>query len=123
MIRDITKYDTPSHRYTLKISYDDFAKLEIRVAKIVAAEPIPGKTRILKGTIDIGDEERGVIIGGAEYYTPDELVGRTVIAITNLEPKNVAGVESNAMLLAADDGGKPMWLGVDQDAKTGTIIK
>lgn len=109
--------------HTLTASYDDFTKLDIRIAKIVAAEPIPGKTRILKGMIDIGDEQRTVIIGGAEYYVPDDLVGRTVVAIINLEPKNVAGVESNAMLLAADDGNKPFWLGVNEDVSPGMKIK
>lgn len=107
----------------MSVSFDDFAKLEIRTAKIVSAKPIPGKTRILEGVIDIGSEERRVIIGGAQYYAPDELVGRTVIAIVNLEPKMVAGIESDAMLLAADDGGKPFWLGVNEDIKAGIRIK
>ncbi|MDX1533344.1 MAG: tRNA-binding protein, partial [Nitrosopumilaceae archaeon] len=84
------------------ITYDDFTKLDLRVAKIIATEPIPGKTRIIKGTIDLGDDKRDVIIGGAQYYQPDDLIGKTVIVVANLEPKKMAGVESNAMLLAAD---------------------
>ena len=107
----------------MSVSYDDFAKLDIRIAKIVSAKPIQGKTRILEGSIDIGSEQRSVIIGGAQYYTPDDLIGRTVVAIINLEPKNVAGVQSNAMLLAADDGNKPLWLGIDENAEPGTKIK
>ncbi len=105
------------------ISYDDFTKLDIRVAKIVATEKIPGKTRIIKGTIDLGEEKRDVIIGGAEFYEPDEMIGKTVIVIANLEPKKMAGIESNAMLLAADVDNKPYWLTVNEDVPLGTQIK
>ena len=105
------------------ISYDDFSKLDLRVAKIIATEPIPGKSRIIKGTIDLGDDQRDVIIGGAQYYQPDELVGKTVIVVANLEPKKMAGVESNAMLLAADVDDKPFWLTVDGDVPLGSPIK
>ena len=64
------------------VSYDDFAKLDIRVAKIIATEPIEGKTRIIKGQIDLGgDDQRDVIIGGAQYYSPEDIVGKTVIVI------------------------------------------
>ncbi len=105
------------------ISYDDFTKLDIRVAKIVSTEKIPGKTRIIKGTIDLGEEKRDVIIGGAEFYEPEDMVGRQVIVIANLEPKKMAGVESNAMLLAADVNNKPYWLTVNEDVPLGTQIK
>ena len=105
------------------ITYDDFTKLDLRVAKIIATEPIPGKTRIIKGTIDLGDNKRDVIIGGAQYYSPDDLIGKTVIVVANLEPKKMAGVESNAMLLAADVDDKPFWLTVDGDVPLGSPIK
>jgi tRNA-binding protein len=107
----------------MTITYDDFAKLDIRVAKIISTEKIPGKTKIIKGTIDLGSETRNLIIGGAQFFTPEELVGKTVIAITNLEPKTVGGVESNAMLLAADTNEKPFWLTVDESVPLGTKIK
>ncbi len=106
------------------VSYDDFAKLDIRVAKIIAAEPIEGKSRIIKGRIDFGnDDQRDVIIGGAQYYQPEDIVGKTVIVIANLEPKKLAGVESNAMLLAADVDDKPFWLTVNEDIPLGSPIK
>ena len=106
------------------ISYDDFAKLDLRVAKIISTEPIEGKSRIIKGTIDLGsDDQRDVIIGGAQYFQPDEIVGKTVIVLANLEPKKMAGVESNAMLLAADINDKPFWLTVDSEVPSGTKIK
>ena len=105
------------------ITYDDFTKLDLRVAKIVSTESIPGKSRIIKGTIDLGDDKRDVIIGGAQYYQADELIGKTVIVVANLEPKKMAGVESNAMLLAADVDDKPYWLTVDGDVPLGSPIK
>jgi tRNA-binding protein len=107
----------------MTITYDDFAKLDIRVAKITSTEKIPGKTKIIKGTIDLGSETRSLIIGGAQYFTPEELVGKTVIAVTNLEPKTVGGIESNAMLLAADLDDRPYWLSVDESVPAGTKIK
>lgn len=105
------------------ITYDDFAKLDIRVAKIVSAEPIPGKTKILRGVVDLGTETRDVIVGGAQHYLPEDLAGRTVVVIANLEPKTLAGVESNAMLLAADVDDKPFWLTVNEDVPLGSAVK
>ncbi len=106
------------------VSYDDFAKLDIRVAKIIAAESIEGKSRIIKGRIDLGNDDlRDVIIGGAQYYQPEDMIGKTVIVIANLEPKKMAGVESNAMLLAADVDDKPFWLTVNEDVPLGSPIK
>jgi len=105
------------------ISYDDFSKLDLRVAKIISTEKIPEKSRIIKGIISLGDEQRDVIIGGAQFYEPEDLIGKTVIVVANLEPKKMAGVESNAMLLAADVDDKPFWLTVDEDVPEGTMIK
>ena len=114
------------------VSYNDFAKLEIRVAKIISAQPIKGKDRILKGRIDLGASKNGdvqerneqnVIIGGAQYFEPDDIIGMKVIAITNLETKNIAGVESNAMLLAADVNDKPFWLTVSDEVPAGSQVR
>ena len=105
------------------ISYEDFAKLDLRIAKIIETESIPGKSRIIKGTIDLGNEKRDVIIGGAQYYQSEDLIGKVVVVIANLEPKKMAGVESNAMLLAADVDDKPFWLTVDENVPLGSPIK
>lgn len=109
--------------FIMSITYDDFAKLDIRIAKIISVEKIPGKTKIVKGVIDIGSEKRELIIGGADFYQPEELVGKTVVAVINLESKKIAGIESNAMLLAADVNDKPFWLTVIDDVPLGTKIK
>jgi tRNA-binding protein len=105
------------------VTYDDFSKLDIRVAKITQVDKIPGKSKIVKGVIDLGEEKREVIIGGAEYYQPEELLNKKVIVIANLEPRKIAGIESNAMLLAADLNDKPFWLTVSEDVPLGTKIK
>ena len=107
----------------MSVSYDDFKKLDLRVANILKIEKIPGKTKIVKGEIDLGDETRDVIIGGAEFYEPEDLIGKTVIVVANLESKKMGGVESNAMLLAADINDKPFWLTVDSQVPSGTKIK
>ena len=107
----------------MQISYDDFAKLDLRVAKIDSVESILGKSKIVKGIIDLGSEKRDVIIGGAEFYKPEELIGKIVIVVANLEPKKLAGVESNTMLLAADVNDKPYWLTVTDEVPIGTKIK
>jgi len=107
----------------MSITYDDFAKLDIRIAKIIFVEKILGKTKIVKGIIDLGSEKRDLIIGGAEFYQPEDLIGKTVVAIVNLEAKKIAGIESNAMLLAADLNDKPFWLTVTDDVPLGTKIK
>ncbi len=106
-----------------KISYDDFSKLDLCVARIESTEKIPGKTRIIKGIISLGNEKRDVIIGGADFYDPEELIGRLVIVVANLEPKTLSGITSDAMLLAADLNDKPFWLSVDDSVPPGTKIK
>jgi len=106
-----------------EVTYDEFSKLDLRVAQIVQVEKIPGKSKIIKGVIDLGEEKRQVIIGGAEYYQLEELLNRKVIVVTNLEPRKIAGIESNAMLLAADLNEKPFWLTVSDDVPLGTKIK
>ena len=87
------------------IGIDDFMKVELRVAKIKACEPIKKAKKLLKLTLDDGTgTDRTVASGIAKYYTPDELVGKSVIVVANLKPAVLCGVESNGMILAADDG-------------------
>lgn len=105
------------------IAYGDFAKLDMRAARVVKAEPIRGRNRILKGRIDLGGgSEADVIIGGAQYFEPAEMVGRMVVAVVNLEPKRIAGIESCAMLLAADVDGRPFWLTAGDRVPPGSRI-
>jgi len=84
------------------INYDDFAKLDLRVATIIAAESHPNADRLLKLQIDLGDEQRQICAGVKQYYDPpSSLVGQQIVVVANLEPRTIRGEESNGMLLAA----------------------
>ena len=86
-----------------QISIDDFAKVELTTAQIVACEPIPKAKKLLKLTLDDGSTTPRIVASGiANWYTPDQLVGHTVIVVSNLKPAKLCGVESNGMILAAD---------------------
>ncbi len=110
-----------SMRY-MSITYEEFKRLDIRVGIIVSAESIKGKSKVMKAIVDIGNEKRELIVGGAEYYKPEDMIGRRVIVLANLEPKKIAGVVSHGMLLAADVNGKPYWLTVDDNVPIGSKV-
>ena len=82
------------------VSFADFQKLDLRIARILTAEPIEGADRLLKLQVDLGTEKRQVVAGIAEHYTPETLVGKQVIIVANLEPATIRGVESHGMILA-----------------------
>lgn len=107
----------------MAVPYERFKELDMRVGKVVSAEPIPGRTRVMKGTVDIGSETRQVVIGGAEHFEPSDMVGMDVIVLANLEPRTVAGVKSEAMLLAADAGGRPFWLSARGGPPPGSPVR
>ena len=101
-----------------RLSFDDFMKLTLRVATVVAAEPIPKSKKLLKVTVDLGTEQRTVVAGIARAYAPDALVGRTVVVVANLEKAKLMGVESNGMILAATDPDmNPVLLTLDDPEK------
>jgi methionyl-tRNA synthetase len=107
-----------------RLSIDEFLKIQLRTARVLAAEPVPKSKKLLKLTIDVGDEQRTLVAGIAEAYEPESLVGRTIIVVANLKPAKLMGVESNGMLLAASpEGGKPMLLQVDGEVAPGTRIR
>jgi methionyl-tRNA synthetase len=91
-----------------RIAIDDFMKVELRVAKVLAAERVEKSKKLLKLHVDVGSEQRTLVAGIAEAYEPDSLVGQTVVIVFNLKPAKLMGIESNGMVLAASpDGGKP----------------
>ena len=104
------------------ITYDDFKKLDLRVGKVVKAERIKGMTKVMKALVDLGDEKRDLIVGGAEFYEPEYFTNKTIIVVANLEPKKIAGMISNGMLLAADVNGKPIWSTVAEDVPAGSRV-
>jgi len=107
----------------VSVSFKDFEKLSLKAGKINTAERIPGLTKILKVEVDLGESRAQAIAGGAQYYTPEQLLGKRVIVITNMESKTIAGVKSEVMLLAADLNGKPVWLTVEEDVPAGTTVR
>jgi len=104
------------------ITIEDFKKLDLRVAEIVNAEKIEGADKLLKLTINIGDETRTLAAGIAEYYKPEELIGKKIIVIKNLKPRKLRGVLSQGMLLAATTENTIAILTPDKDVPTGTRI-
>ena len=83
------------------IQYDDFAKLDLRVATVVQAEHHPNADRLLKLQVDLGGESRQICAGVKQFYSPEELVGRQIIVVANLAPRTIRGETSNGMLMAA----------------------
>ncbi|MEG6585224.1 methionine--tRNA ligase [Dendrosporobacter sp. 1207_IL3150] len=86
---------------TPEITIDDFAKMDLRVAKVLAAEKVKGADKLLTLTVDLGTEQRTIVSGIAKHYTPEELVGKNVVMIINLKPAKIRGIESRGMVLAA----------------------
>ncbi|MES2779600.1 MAG: methionine--tRNA ligase [Bacteroidota bacterium] len=106
------------------ITYDDFDKLDLRVGKVLEAEKVPKADKLLKLTVDLGFEKRTILSGIAEYYQPEELVGKLVTVVANLAPRKIRGIESQGMLLmAGNDFGKLYSVGPDQDIEPGSVVK
>jgi len=105
-----------------EISLEDFAKIDLRVAKIVKAERVPKSEKLVKLILNISGEERQIVAGIGATYTPESLIGREIIMIYNLKPAKLMGIDSNGMLLAAKDGEKLRILTVDGFVETGAKI-
>ncbi|GHU83164.1 methionine--tRNA ligase [Clostridia bacterium] len=101
---------------------DDFAKIDLRVAKVVACEAVPKSDKLLQLTLAVGDETRTVLSGIAKHYKPETLVGRKVVLLYNLSPRTMRGIESQGMILAAGDGETLGLLTVDGDIADGSEI-
>ncbi len=104
------------------VSFADFMKLDLRSAKILEVEEIEGKDKLFKLTIDLGEEKRTLVAGLKEFYSAEEMLGKTIIVIANLEPKKLAGIKSQGMLLAAEEGDKVSLLILDKDLPAGSKI-
>ncbi len=106
------------------INYEDFEKIDLRVGKILEAEKVPKADKLLKLTVDLGFEKRTILSGIAEYYKPEELVGKLVTVVANLAPRKIRGIESQGMLLmAGNDFGKLFNVGPEKDIETGSVVK
>jgi methionyl-tRNA synthetase len=108
----------------VKIPIDDFLKLDLRVARILAAEKVKGSRKLIKMQVDAGAEPRTLVAGIADAYEPEALVGRSVVIVANLKPAKLMGIESNGMVLAASpEGGLPVLLGFDSPPPPGSRVK
>jgi methionine--tRNA ligase beta chain len=105
------------------INIEDFKKIEIRIGKILSAERIEGSSKLLKLEIDFGSEKRTIAAGIAAFYEPESLIGKQIPALTNLEPRELMGIESMGMVLAADNEGRPVLLSPIEEVPPGSIIK
>jgi methionyl-tRNA synthetase len=107
------------------ITIDDFIKIELRVAQIVLAERIPKADKLLRLEVDLGElGKRQILSGIAEWYTPEDLLNRKIVVITNLAPRKMRGLDSHGMLLAAsEEGGKPVLATFGEDIPNGTRLK
>ena len=105
-----------------EISYEEFEKIDLRVAEITAAENIPGAKKLLKLKIDIG-EDKQIVAGIAQDYKPEELIGKKIVVLCNLKPTKLMGVESNGMLLATDTDAGLTLLAFDRTPETGATIR
>ena len=92
------------------IGYDDFAKVELRVAKILEARPHPNADKLMLLQIDVGEEQKQIVAGIRQHYTPEQLVGKLIVVVNNLQPAMLRGETSNGMLLAASSGEKVILL-------------
>jgi len=106
-----------------EISFEEFSALDIRVGQVKEAGPLKGSKKLLKLQVDIGGEIRQVVAGIAEAYPPEDLIGVQVVVLVNLKPAKLFGIESQAMLLAADQAGVAVLLRPGQPVETGTRVR
>jgi methionyl-tRNA synthetase len=104
------------------ITIDDFKKIELKVAKVLEAERVDGSDKLIKMQLSLGEEKRQVIGGIGKYYEPEQLVGRQIIIVANLEPRSLMGLESQGMLLAASDENGIALLMPDKEVAPGSKI-
>ena len=101
---------------------EDVGKVQLKTAEVIAAEPVPETTKLLKLQLKVGDEQRQIVSGIAQWYKPEDLIGKTIVIIANLKPATLRGVESNGMLLAAKAGKTLRLVTIDGDLPSGATI-
>ena len=104
-------------------SFEDFAKLEIRIGKVTSAEKVEDADKLLKLEVDFCSEKRQIVSGIAEFYKPEDLVGKEFPFLFNLEPRTIRGVESQGMILAVDNEGQVALLSPDKEVPVGSTVR
>jgi methionyl-tRNA synthetase len=105
------------------VTFDEFKRMDLRVGEILKAEKVPGTDKLLKIEVNLGPEKRTMVAGVGDTYSPEELVGKKLVVIVNLKPAVIRGIESQAMLLAAEVGGKAIIPFFDRDVSAGAKVK
>jgi methionyl-tRNA synthetase len=106
------------------ISYDEFMKIDLRVAKVLSAERVPKSKKLLKLVVDTGVDQRTIVAGIAEAYEPEALVGRTIAIVFNQKPAKLMGIESNGMVLAGSaEGGRPFLVSFEEPLPPGSRVR
>lgn len=105
------------------VSFDEFSKMDLRIGKIAKAEPVAGSKNLIRLLIDVGGETRQAVAGIAQCYSPKDLEGKHVAVIVNLQPKRMFGLDSNVMILAAEDEKTVTVLQPDRPVKAGSKIR
>ena len=114
----------PSEAVASEIEYEDFAKIDLRIARIIKAEHVEGADKLLQLTLDIGDATRNVFAGIKSAYAPEDLEGKLTVMVANLKPRKMRFGLSEGMVLAAGPGGKDLWiLSPDDGAQPGMRVK
>ncbi len=105
------------------INIEDFKKVELKVAKVLSAERVEGSDKLLKLQVDIGPEKRQIIAGIGKVYAPEDMLGKEIIIVANLEPRSLMGLESQGMLLAANDPSGPVIVMPEKEVAPGTELR
>lgn len=105
------------------ITLDDFEKIDLRVAQVIEAEKVENADKLLKLQLKVGEETRTVVSGIAQYYSPEEMIGKKLILIANLKPVKLRGIESQGMILAASNDEKLVLVGLDNDIESGSEVR
>jgi methionine--tRNA ligase beta chain len=105
------------------ITFEDFKRLDIRIGRILLAEKVEGTDKLMKLEIDFGTEKRQVVAGIAEFCQPDQLTGKEIPVLVNLEPRTIRGTESHGMILAADVEGKAVLLHPEKEVPPGSVVR
>jgi methionine--tRNA ligase beta chain len=104
------------------INFEDFKKIDLRVVKIIKTERVTDSEKLIKLEVDGGEEKRQIVAGIGKYYKPEDLVGKKIIMVWNLEPKILFGLESKGMLLAARDGEEPVIIIPEKEVPPGAKV-
>ena len=104
------------------ITIDDFRKVELKIATVKSAEPHPNADRLMVLQVDLGDEQRQICAGIRNHYTPEDLIGKQIVVVANLETAKLRGMESQGMLLAASDDGRVIILTPEKSVQSGSKV-